>query len=1427
MIEAIIQFAVRQKLLIALMTLLLILGGVFALRNLPIDAVPDITNNQVQVVTVGEALAPQEVEQFITYPVEVAMANIPDVEEIRSISRFGLSIVTIVFKPKVPILDSRQLVKEQIDAAIGEIPEGLGTPELMPITTGLGEIYQYVLEVAPGYEYSPMELRTIQDWIVKRQLSGIQGIIEVSSFGGYLKQYEVSIDPMILRAQGISMAQVFEALENNNQNTGGSYIERGNNALYIRTEGLLESLSDIQSIVVARKNGIPVKIGDLAEVRFGSPKRFGAMTMDGKGEAVGGITLMLKGANSAASIANVKKRVEEIQSSLPQGVSITPYLDRANLIAKTTHTVEKNLLEGGLIVILVLILLLGNWRAGLIVASIIPLSMLFAIILMRVFNVSANLMSLGAIDFGIVVDGAVIVVEGILFYLTSRYAGQKINAAQMDQIVTQEASKLFRSAVFGVFIILVVFIPIMTLSGIEGKMFRPMGVTFSFVVIGALILSLTYVPMLVALLMPKQIRAESNLSERFIDWIKHFYAPLLSMALAMRGLVLTGAVVLLLGAGWIFSRLGAEFIPTLEEGDLAMQMAIQPGSSLEESIKSSTKAEQLLLADFPEIKHIVSKIGTAEIPTDPMAIEDADIMIILKDKKDWVSATTRDELVEKMKGTLSVILGASFEFTQPIQLRFNELMSGSKADIAVNIYGEDTDSLRVYGERASRLIEPIEGAADVKLEQTEGLPQLRIVYNRNKIAEYGLDIASLNRLVRMAYAGESAGVIFENERKFDLVVRLLPRYRDAVDLSQLFVALPEGGTVPMQELASLDYTEGPMQITREDTRRRISVGVNVRSRDVASLVSDIQSTLEEQLNLAPGYSVRYGGQFENLQSAQRRLQLAVPATLFLIFLLLYFTFDKIKYALLIFSAVPLSAIGGIAALWIRDMPFSISAGVGFIALFGVSVLNGIVLISYYNRLQLEKPDDHIKSIVIEGSLARLRPVLMTATVAALGFLPMAISTSNGAEVQKPLASVVIGGLISATILTLILLPVLYYWIETRSKRRKAKSLLLLVLAGLALPQLGNSQTLELSRAIDSALIQHPLLRNAAIQERIAELGPGQARQIPALNLNLNLGQFNTRTTDFNFSASQGLGNIAEDRQRKVLAGAQIQLMRQQSALWEYQVVSEVEKAWHQWRHESLQVHKLLQLEALYLDQNTRADQLLQAGAIGALEQSLVKNQLLQLRQQIAQAKARTAQAKNQLMRKAWIKNDDFSADTTYLELSFPLETSINPVLNAVATQRVNTAREARILSQKAFSPQWNFSVFHQSIDPLFPLFGAGVGVQIPLFRKAGNNKIQALQLQQLQYQNLQASEWQELELELNKQETLVRNYKDLLDDSGQELLTQANILRQLAAQQLEAGEIDYFRFLLANQTALQNELEYLTLLNQYNQAVLHYRYLTQ
>src|SRR5574344_1114093 len=834
MLNSIVSFSVKKKIFVGLTVLFLLIGGIYAMLPLPVDAVPDITNNQVQVVTVSPTLAPQEVEQLITMPVEIAMRNIMNVQEIRSVSRFGLSVVTVVFKEKVPVLDARQLVNEQIQTVAGDIPSELGQPELMPITTGLGEIYQYVLKVDPKYrsQYNPMELRVIQDWIVKRQLSGIPGIVEINSFGGYLKQYEVAVDPDALFAMNITISDVFDALSKNNQNTGGSYIEKTNHAYYIRSEGMITDINDIGKIVITNRNGIPIHINDVASVHLGAPKRFGAMTMDGKGECVGGIAMMLKGANANVVTAELSKRVEKVQKLLPAGVHIEPYLNRSELVKRNITTVIHNLIEGAIIVLLVLIIFIGDIRAGAIVASVIPLALLFAFILMRIFGVTANLMSLGAVDFGIVVDGSIVILEGILAHIYGKdFIGKKFTQDQMDTEVEKGASAVTRSATFAVFIILIVFFPILTLSGIEGKYFTPMAKTLIFCIIGALLLSLTYVPMMAFLVLKKEKKNKRTFSDRFFAWLNVKYQATLNTCMSKKWkwptvFIAIGALIISL---FIFGKLGAEFIPTLDEGDFAMQMTLPAGSSLTESIKLTNQAEAILTGKFPEVKHVVAKIGTAEVPTDPMAVEDADIMIIMKPFKQWTSAKSRDEMVEKMKKALEDVPGAEYNFSQPIQLRFNELMTGAKTDIAVKLYGEDTQELYQKAQECKKLITTVPGASDVIVEQTMGLPQLVVKYDRKRIAQYGVNIEELNTIIRTAYAGEAAGVVFENERRFDLVVRLDKDKVPDLDIDRLFVHTAEGAQIPVSEVATVDLVNGPLQINRDETKRRIVIGVNVRT----------------------------------------------------------------------------------------------------------------------------------------------------------------------------------------------------------------------------------------------------------------------------------------------------------------------------------------------------------------------------------------------------------------------------------------------------------------------------------------------------------------------------------------------------------------------------------------------------------------------
>lgn len=1422
MFQKIIDQSIQNKLIVFLGVTALLIGGFFAIKTLPLDAVPDITNNQVQVVTVSPTLAPQEVEQFITYPVEIAMANIPNVSEIRSISRYGLSVVTIVFEESVPVMRARQFVKEQIDIARNEIPAYLGSPSLMPITTGLGEIYQYVLQVDPNFadHYSLTELRTIQDWIVKRQLAGIEGIIEISSFGGYVKQYEVALDPQALIEKNVTVQEVLNALELNNQNSGGSYIEDGPNAYYIRSYGMVQNASDIESIVVKNHTHSPITIKQIGAVRIGNPKRYGAMTMDGNGETVGGITLMFKGASSSAAIANVHQRISEIQSALPAGVHIYPYLDRSVLVGKTINTVTKNLIEGGLIVIFVLVLLLGNLRAGLIVASVIPLSMVFALILMNVFGVSANLMSLGAIDFGIVVDGAVIIIEAVLHYIYTYHIGEKLSKPAMNKLIGEQSGKIYKSAAFGVLIILLVFLPIMTLTGVEGKMFRPMALTVSFALLGAMILSITYVPVMASIFLKRTIKTHKTFADKLMNSIRSAYLPTLSNALQKPILIIGISLALFLGAIVQYSRMGSEFLPTLEEGDLAMQLSIQPGSSLNESIHTSTQAEEILMSQFPEVKHVISKIGTAEVPTDPMAIEEADVMILLKEKDEWVSASTREELVEKMKAALAVIPGASMEFTQPIQLRFNELMTGAKTDIVVKIYGENTSKLKQLADEAAVLIQDIQGAGDVKVEQTEGLQQLVVEFNREKLAYYGISIDAVNTTIRTAYAGESAGLVFENERKFDLVARLQPNSREQLNLDQLFMKAANGEIIPISEVAQFTSTEGPMQISRENAKRKINIGVNVRNRDVASLVADIETALNTSLKLPPGYTITYGGQFENLQNALNRLQIAVPAALFMILLLLYMAFGSVKYAVMIFSAVPLSAIGGIVALNLRSMPFSISAGIGFIALFGVAVLNGIVMISYFNQLQQEGKFEHLKDLIQQGAAARIRPVIMTAAVAALGFLPMALSNSNGAEIQKPLATVVIGGLISSTLLTLIVLPVIYYLFERKTFNASKLTVVALVLASL-----GSTQNLQAQTPIDSLLersyqsfVTH---ENNSLQQQSEMLKKQSAFLVGTTDFQYQYGQINDAAQDYQFQVLQGIDNPLYYAKAVQRAKSAVELLQINDSLQKAQYFLNARKAYYSWWNTAQQLKKTEQYLVSYSELEKTLQTSVDAGEQSAVTLNLIQTGKLKLQQQLAQLQLAVNQ--QQYLFSIWVPTE-LPLDFTEYE-ALPIQNSgLTNLHKTLFNKQLEVKSKEIALAKSAYFPSFQAGYFQQRIGSLNPLNGFIVGVSMPLWPTKTKSATKIAQLEFQQLENSTQYELSVLEKQLIERVNSVHQLQATIAQT-KAYLNVNSTLKENAYQLLIQGENSVLEYTLLLENVLNTELTYLELLHQQNLATLDIYYL--
>lgn len=1029
MITRLVSWSLDNRFLVIALWLVVVVVGIRSMLDLPIDAVPDVTNVQVQVLTTAPALAPLEVERLVTFPVEAAMAGVPDLEEVRSVSKFGLSNVTVVFEEGTDIYRARQVVQERLTEAREAIPEGYGSPEMGPIATGLGEIYQFEVRGEPACPssedtpdcYSPMELRTILDWFVAYQLKSVPGVVEVNTFGGELQTYQVAPDPEALRAHGLSLPELFEVLEANNRNVGGAYLVRNREQVVIRGEGLVDSLRDIEEIVIrASAEGVPLYVHDVAQVGLAPMVRQGVVTRDGRGEAVVGIVMMLLGENSRVVVENVKEEVESLRGSLPPGVTIDEFYDRDDLISRTIRTVETNLVEGGILVVAVLLLMLGNVRGGLIVAAAIPLSMLVAFTGMVRAGVSGNLMSLGAIDFGLIVDGAVVMIENVFRLMSDKRSEGK----PATEIVREATTEVARPVAFAVGIIIIVYVPILTLTGVEGKMFRPMALTVMFALAGSLILALTLIPVLASLLIRKPPRQHETW---LVRRAKAAYEPLLDAALDHRmRTVALAAVLFAVGVGAAGTR-GSEFIPRLDEGAIALQMWRLPSVSLDEAAEQTSRLERVLLREFPnEIETVISKTGRPEIATDPMGVEMSDVFVMLYEREDW-SYDDKDELIEAMETVINrEVPAAAFGFSQPIELRVSELISGVRSDIAIQVYGDDLDELARLGDEIARAVSGVDGADDVNVEQVSGLPVLTVDVDRGALARHGVSADDALAAVE-ALGGRDVGVVLEGERRFALQVRFPERVRnDEAAIAGIPVATRSGSLVPLGELVTMNTEPSAAQVSRERIQRRISVELNVRGRDIASVVEDARRVIASQVAIPPGYTLEWGGQFENLERASARLLIVVPVALLLIFVLLYGTFNAARPAILIFLNVPFAAVGGVLALTFRGLPFSISAGVGFIALFGIAVMNGVVLVTYIRKLEQEEGLTPLRA-AREASLVRMRPVLMTALVAAIGFVPMAIATGSGAEVQRPLATVVIGGLVTATLLTLFVLPTIYGW----------------------------------------------------------------------------------------------------------------------------------------------------------------------------------------------------------------------------------------------------------------------------------------------------------------------------------------------------------------------------------------------------------------
>ncbi len=1449
MLNAIIRFSVRNKLIVGLFTLILVVIGVINLKHLSIDALPDITSNQVQVITVSPSLAAPEVERLITFPLEQSTASIPGIKEMRSISRFGLSVLTVVFDDKTDVYWARQQISERLQLVREQIPPSAGTPELAPVTTGIGEIYQYVLRPRKGFEgkYDLTELRSIQDWIVRRQLLGTPGVADVSSFGGYLKQYEIAVQPARLSSMGVTIEDIFSALEKNNENAGGAYIEKGPTALFIRTEGLTENIEQLKQIFIRHTaQGIPVYIKDVAEVRIGHAIRYGALTYRDQGEVAGAVVLMLKGANASEVVDNVKSKIEEIRKTLPEGVVLETFYDRTKMVTNSMNTVKKNLAEGALIVIFVLVIFLGNARAGLIVASVIPLAMLFAITMMNVFGISGNLMSLGALDFGLIVDGAVIIVEAILHKLnhgktllgTTRITQQKLN-----EEVEHASGRMMNSAVFGQIIILIVYLPILSLTGIEGKMFRPMAQTVSLALIGAFILSLTYVPMMTSLALSKKLSHKDTWADKMINKIQQWYKPLLNKALAFPKTVVAICLVLLALAFATMSRLGGEFIPELNEGDFAVDARIMTGSSLTETINTTQKAVAILEKRFPEVEKIVTRIGASEIPTDPMPLEMTDIMISLKPPSQWTSAKTTEELADKMSKALEDVPGLTAGFQFPVQMRFNELISGARQDVVCKIFGEDLDQLAAYAQELGGLVGTVSGAVDTYIETVTGLPQIVINYNREAMARYQMNVADVNRLVRSAFAGEVAGVIYENERRYELAVRLDGTARkDLADVQELLIPTRGGLQIPLYQVAEVGIKEGPNQIQRENAHRRIIVGFNVRNRDVESVVNELQEKVSKNMKLKSGYYVKYGGQFENLVEAKERLSIAVPAALLLILLMLYFAFGSLKYGLLIFSAIPLSAIGGVFSLWIRDLPFSISAGVGFIALFGVAVLNGIVLIAEFNRLKKEGMTD-IVEIIKKGTLTRLRPVLMTASVASLGFLPMAISHSVGAEVQRPLATVVIGGLITATLLTLVVLPVLYRWMESSSRNKSNKIPTVIVIGLLLLSvNLKAQQSFTLEQMLQQADLANLRLQAAKKQTAYWQQLKSSTFDPPKSELGGEYGGVSSARNDTRFFINQGFSLPVVYKRQAQLYEAQENAQEQMVKWQQADLTRALKRSFYRLAELTERRKLLLRLDTIYGKFQQAATLRQEAGETNILEKTTADAQLQQL----------------QLQRQTL--EDDMVVESTRLQLLLNTEDLPVPVYSRLKIETADIADIGRttqhpevlynkMLEQTAvaqtntekakLNPEFSVGysnqsiVGYQSLDGVSQQFYGGgyrfhtamVGVGIPIFTGAVRAKIRAARVNEdisrlhteaaIQMVSNNIKQWQQ---EFIKQEKQLRYFEHTGLDQSEKIIQSADL-------SFSTGAISYLEWTVLMNSAVTIQLQYLDVIQLYNQTIIELQYL--
>lgn len=1454
MFDSIISFSLQRRVVVLVGTLLLVVGGLIAFSKLPIDAVPDITNNQVQILTQAPALSPLEVEQFVTFPLEVALKSIPDLVEFRSASKQGLSVITIVFQDDVDIYFARQQILERLRDAEDRMPAGAETPELGPVSTGLGEIFRYVIRDTTG-KLSAMDLRTIQDWVVRRQLIGTSGVAEVNTLGGELKQYQVLVDPEALVSYNLTLREVFEAVARTSGNAGGAYIESGAEQYSIRSEGLARTEEDIRSTTIrASSSGIPVRVRDVATVVIAPALRFGSASQDGKGEVVTGIAMQLKGANARVIVNAVKDRIEEIKPSLPPGVVIEPYYDREALVDRTISTVITNLIEGALLVIAVLLLFLANLRAGLLLASVIPLAMMFAAIMMVLTGQSGNLMSLGAVDFGLVVDGSLIIVENCLRLIAERLkaSGVKdITPKEMKKLVFAGAVEVRKAAQFGEIIIIIVYLPILTLQGIEGKFFRPMALTVGFALIGALILSLTYVPAMASWVLKRKGEIKES---RLIEWMHKRYAPMLASAMRKQKLILGGTITLFALSIFAFTQMGGEFIPRLDEGDIAMHIIRLPSISLEESQKITTRAEKIIKS-FPEVKTIVSHTGRAEVSTDPMGVEVSDVFIMLHPKDDWKSGRTKAELIEAMSEALEKVPGMGAQWLQPVEMRMNELIAGARGDVAVKIFGEDFSILAPAAQKIAGILRQVKGGEDVAFEQLEGLPQLNIRPHRDEISRYGLTIEDVNEVVSTAFGGKAVAEVFEGEKRFDIVVKYPIESRNDVErIGNVLISTPSGQRVRLDDVATITLESGPASVSREDGYRFTTVQANVRGRDVESYVKEARDKIREQVKLPPGYNIIYGGQFENLQAASRRLTIVVPIALLLILILLYQTFKSVRLALLIMLCVPMATIGGVAALLIAGLPFSISAGVGFIALFGVAVLNGIVMIAAIRKYLQEGTSraDAIK----HGAEERLRPVVTTAALAAFGFVPMLLAQGAGAEVQRPLAAVVIGGLITSTFLTLFVLPMMFDrfggTIKTGNFEEDADDMLnipdsdpnpklppnhgaaisgfTVIMAVLLVTQpnsvMGQGRTLALQEAVTAGQQYSAALRrgSAAVLEQTALRSSTFVP--PPLELFYDVdevpssGGFNNGTSsigarqEFEFPLVYGARSNAAgfrvDQAQAQLSGLQLAVQRDVQSRY----------------LEAVAAHARLALSDSALRISQRVNQIAtlrrEVGDITLLESSQIALAYAteQQRRNLAESEYRVRLT--ELSRTIGLTDFEVPSDLLAIDLpNFPKDIEsrldLHPALISSAAA-VRAAEADRSVIGYENYPTFGLEYRSQQVQGVTGFYGGELSVGLPIFRWFNGGPSRAAEARVEIEKAEQEIVRQQLLREINSAGQQFISYQQLAEQMEATVLPQASEVYRSATRLYEEGEITYVEVLTAQSTLLESRRNYLEALYQATRA---------